>query len=138
MAKVKKEKNVKEQKQKSHYFKDMKAELKKVIWPSSKQTINNTIAVIVFTLVAALIVFILDLCFDSINKYAITPLQDKIQSSYEASNSEAEQQNVENTEANTEANDTEIQNTEAEETDATNIEVENQTSEAENTESVEE
>ena len=138
MAKVKKEKNVKEQKQKSHYFKDMKAELKKVIWPSSKQTINNTIAVIVFTLVAALIVFILDLCFDSINKYAITPLQDKIQSSYEASNSEAEQQNVENTEANTEANDTETQNTEAEETDATNIEVENQTSEAENTESVEE
>ena len=67
---AKKEKNVKENKQKSHYFKDMKAELKKVIWPSGKQTANNTMAVIVFTLVAALIVFVLDLCFDSLNKYA--------------------------------------------------------------------
>ena len=133
MAKVKKEKNVKEQKQKSHYFKDMKAELKKVIWPSSKQTVNNTIAVIVFTLVAALIVFILDLCFDSLNKYAITPLQDKIQSSYESSNSEVEQQNIENTQANTESNDTATQNTETEQNDVTNIVVENKTSEAENT-----
>ena len=121
---AKKEKNVKENKQKSHYFKDMKAELKKVIWPSSKQTANNTMAVIVFTLVAALIVFVLDLCFDSLNKYAITPLQEKIQSSYKASHPTTE----ENTEANNEASEENVINEDAE-----NVEVENKTSEAENT-----
>ena len=117
---AKKEKNVKENKQKSHYFKDMKAELKKVIWPSGKQTANNTMAVIVFTLVAALIVFVLDLCFDSLNKYAITPLQEKIQSSYKASQP--------TTEENTEASEENVVNEDAE-----NVEVENKTSEAENT-----
>ena len=119
---AKKEKNVKEKKQKSHYFKDMKAELKKVIWPSSKQTANNTMAVIVFTLVAALIVFVLDLCFDSLNKYAITPLQEKIQSSYKASHLTTE----ENAEANNEASEENVVNEEAE-----NIKVEDKTSEAE-------
>ena len=117
---AKKENDVKEKKQKSHYFKDMKAELKKVIWPSSKQTVNNTIAVIVFTLVAAVIVFVLDLCFDSLNKYAITPLQEKIQSSYKAS----QPSNEEKTESNKEK---------VENKDAENVEVENKTSEAENT-----
>ena len=121
---AKKEKNVKENKQKSHYFKDMKAELKKVIWPSGKQTVNNTMAVIVFTLVAALIVFVLDLCFDSLNKYAITPLQEKIQSSYKASQPTTE----ENTETNNEASEQNVVNEDAE-----NVEVKNETSEAENT-----
>jgi len=119
---AKKEKNVKEKKQKSHYFKDMKAELKKVIWPSGKQTANNTMAVIIFTLVAALIVFVLDLCFDSLNKYAITPLQEKIQSSYKAS----QQATEENTEAKNEASEENVE-------DAENVEVEDKTSEAENT-----
>ena len=32
---------------KKHFFKDFKAELKKVIWPTPKQVLNNTIAVIV-------------------------------------------------------------------------------------------
>ena len=121
---AKKEKNVKEKKQKSHYFKDMKAELKKVIWPSSKQTVNNTMAVIVFTLAAALIVFVLDLCFDSLNKYAITPLQEKIQSSYKASHPTTE----ENTEADNEVSEENVVNEDAE-----NEEAENKTSEAENT-----
>ena len=121
---AKKEKNVKENKQKSHYFKDMKAELKKVIWPSGKQTVNNTMAVIVFTLVAALIVFVLDLCFDSLNKYAITPLQEKIQSSYKASLPTTE----ENIEANNEASEENVVNEDVE-----NVEVKNETSKAENT-----
>lgn len=118
---AKKEKNVKENKQKSRYFKDMKAELKKVIWPSSKQTINNTVAVILFTLVAAIIVFVLDLCFDSLNKYAIAPLQEKIQSSYQASHPQ-EESKEENTETNNENNE---ENKTDESSDATNIEVEN-------------
>ena len=118
---AKKEKKVKENKKNSHYFKDMKAELKKVIWPSAKQTANNTAAVIVFTLIAAVIVFVLDLCFDSINKYGVTPLQAKIQSSYNAKVSESETTDEENTE-----NETETENAEnASEEDKENIEVEN-------------
>ena len=134
---AKKEKNVKEKKQKSHYFKDMKAELKKVIWPSSKQTINNTMAVIVFTLIAAVIVFILDVCFDSLNKYAITPLQEKVQSSYKASHQEeANPENSEEANSTTENGDNATNEGDANvaENDVTNIEVENKTSEANNTE----
>ena len=114
-------KEVKENKQKRHYFKDMKAELKKVIWPTPKQTMNNTVAVIVFTLVIAIIVFVLDLCFDSINKYGVKPIQEKIQTSYSSSNNET-----------TESESSEESNQENSETtgntDAENIEVETSTS----------
>ena len=118
-----KENNVKESKKKSHYFKDMKAELKKVIWPSAKQTVNNTLAVIVFTLVAAIIVFILDVCFDSINKYGVTPLQQKIQSSYNQSSSEENTEATQNNEESNEQNNGEEENNATD--DEANIEVKN-------------
>ena len=84
---AKKEKEVLNKK-KGHYFKDMKAELKKVIWPTPKQLFKNTLSVIVFTLALAIIVFVLDLFFDSIYKYGVTPLQEKIQSSYNSTHEE--------------------------------------------------
>ena len=76
-------KKEKEVKQKSSYFKDMKAELKKVVWPTPKELVNNTVAVITFVLVIAVIVFILDFCFDNLNKYGITRLQESVQSSFQ-------------------------------------------------------
>ena len=82
---AKKEKDV-NKKQKGHFFKDMKAELKKVIWPTPKQTANNTLAVIGFTLAIAIVVFVLDICFDAINKNGVVALQEKIKSSYSVSN----------------------------------------------------
>lgn len=42
------------------FFKDLKGEFKKVVWPSKKQTINNTIVVIVFMVIAAIFIFALD------------------------------------------------------------------------------
>jgi len=81
-------KSAKENKQNKHYFKDMKAELKKVVWPTPKQLTNNTVAVIEFTLIIALIVFILDICFDGLNKYGITVLQEKVQSAYSSDSEE--------------------------------------------------
>ncbi len=113
---AKNEKEIKAKKQKGHYFKDMKAELKKVIWPTPKQTVNNTIAVIVFTLVIAIIVFVLDLCFDSITKYGITPLQEKIQSSYNSTKNETENTNQAE-ESNTTGNETNNNETKVEEND---------------------
>ena len=68
--KVSKEEN-KAKQEKKHYFKDFKAELKKVIWPTPKQLINNTITVIAMVLITAVIVFALDLIFESANKYGL-------------------------------------------------------------------
>lgn len=48
-------------KNKKGFFKGFKAELKKVIWPSPKQLVNNTTAVIVIMTNYAAIVFVLDL-----------------------------------------------------------------------------
>ena len=69
-----KEKN-KENKVKKHFFKDFKAELKKVIWPTPKQLVNNTVAVVTIVLITAVIVFALDSVFKAMNEYGITKLQ---------------------------------------------------------------
>lgn len=73
MAKVEKEK--KEKKEKKHFFKDFKAELKKVIWPTPKQVVNNTTAVITIVLITALIVFVLDLTFETLNTHGVDKLK---------------------------------------------------------------
>ncbi len=70
MAKVEKEK-----KEKKHFFKDFKAELKKVIWPTTKQVANNTTAVIVIVLLTAAIVFVLDLTFETLNTQGVNRLK---------------------------------------------------------------
>jgi len=67
----------KDPKNKKHFFKDFKAELKKVIWPTPKQLINNTTAVVVITVVIAAIVFVLDLVFDLFNNYGVNKLKAK-------------------------------------------------------------
>lgn len=38
------------------YFRDMKGEIKKVVWPSKKQVINNTMIVIVVVIIASLVI----------------------------------------------------------------------------------
>ena len=59
-------KDNKEKKQR-HFWKDFKAELKKVIWPTPKQIVNNTIAVITIVIIVAVIVFVLDFVFGKMN-----------------------------------------------------------------------
>lgn len=68
-------------KSKSNFFKEMKSELKKVVWPTKKELINNTSAVIAFVVIIALVVFLLDFCFDLVNKYGIVKLQETVHSS---------------------------------------------------------
>jgi len=75
--KVNKEEN-KAKKEKKHYFKDFKAELKKVIWPTPKQLINNTITVIVVVLITAVVVFALDFVFESANEYGLERLKEVV------------------------------------------------------------
>lgn len=81
-----------ENKVKKHFFKDFKAELKKVIWPTPKQLVNNTVAVVTIVLITAVIVFALDAVFDLGNKYGITKLQSIVDEKF---NSEEESENEE-------------------------------------------
>ena len=81
---AKKETNKKENnKNKKSFFKDFKAELKKVVWPTPKQLINNTTAVVTIVLITAVIVFVLDLTFETINKNGIDKVKSIINSSSE-------------------------------------------------------
>ncbi len=45
------------------FFTDLVSEMKKIVWPSRKQTLNNTLAVVVIVLIAAVVLVGLDLLF---------------------------------------------------------------------------
>ena len=66
-----KNENKNDNKVKKNFFKDFKAELKRVIWPTPKQLLNNTTAVVTIVIITAIIVFALDAVFDLGNKYGI-------------------------------------------------------------------
>jgi len=71
-----------EEKKKRRFFKDFKAELKKVIWPTPKQIVNGTIAVITIVLIVGTIVFALDLVFDLFNNRGINRIKEGILDRY--------------------------------------------------------
>ena len=78
MAKeVKKKDNKKEEKvaKKAANTSTMRSELKKVTWPTRKELVNSTIAVIVIVVLTAIIVFFLDVVFESLNTYGINKLR---------------------------------------------------------------
>ncbi len=68
-------------KKQRHFWKDFKAELKKVIWPTRSQVINNTIIVVVIVLIVTALCFVLDLAFEALNTYGIDKLKSLVQSS---------------------------------------------------------
>lgn len=92
----------KSKKENKHFFKDFKAELKKVIWPTPKQLVNNTVAVITIVLITAAIVFVLDFAFEKMNTYGINKIKSMVESNNTASESTNTVENV-----NSEASDTE-------------------------------
>ena len=109
-------KEVKNNKDKTSFTKSFKAELKKVIWPTPKQLFNNTVAVLSIVLITAIIVFVLDITFESMNKYGINKVKEMVSNSAtanETSNETTEENNVEqteNSEANVEENSTDTNN----------------------------
>ena len=76
-----KETTKKDNKNKRHFWKDFKAELKKVIWPTPKQLFKNTVAVVFIVIVTAAIVFVLDVAFDALNNFGINRLKSAIKNS---------------------------------------------------------
>ena len=97
-------KEAKSKKDKKHFFKDFKAELKKVIWTTPKQLVNNTVAVITIVLITAAIVFVLDFAFEKMNTFGINKLKAKVESKNETVNSQVindENSNAEEVSENT-------------------------------------
>ena len=64
-------KNGKPKKSIVKFFKDAKAEFKKVVWPTPKETTHNTVVVIVMCGLAALFIFGIDSLFALINKLVL-------------------------------------------------------------------
>lgn len=79
-VKNKENKGKENNKAKRHFLKDVKAELKKVIWPTKKQLVNNTVAVITIVLIVGIAVFVLDVCLEKINSLGIDRLKTIVQS----------------------------------------------------------
>lgn len=47
----------------ANYFKEVKSELKKVVWPTFKKIRQNSLIVIIYVLVVGLVIWALDLLF---------------------------------------------------------------------------
>lgn len=115
-----KEKENKVKNDKKHFMKDFKAELKKVVWPTSKQLINNVTAVIAIVLITAAIVFVLDLVFMGMNEYGVNKLKTHIQSKEQSQsqdvnntvNNEQTDSNNENASSNENSQEANNKNTE--------------------------
>ena len=76
MAKKKNEKKqVKEKKSKNRWFKEFISELKKVVWPSKKDLLENTVVVISMVVIVAAIIFVLDLAFEALNKFEVQQVE---------------------------------------------------------------
>lgn len=76
MAKeVNKKDNKKEEKVAKKSTNTMRSELKKVTWPTRKELVNSTIAVIFIVVLTAIIVFFFDVVFESLNTYGINKLR---------------------------------------------------------------
>lgn len=98
MAK-KNEKNIKD---KTSFMKSFKAELKKVNWPTPKQLFNNTVAVLTIVLITAVVVFVLDFTFESLNKHGINKIKEVVSNSVTNTTTEENTENLENAETNNE------------------------------------
>ena len=119
----------KENKNKKSFFKGLKAELKKVNWPTPKQLVNNTVAVITIVLITGLIVFVLDFTFEAINKNGIDKIKESVQS-LNASENATNETNTENADSTNEAQSNE-NNSESNTTN--NVEETNTANNTENT-----
>ena len=129
-------KQEKENKKQKHFWKDFKAELKKVIWPTKKQLANNTLVVVAMVLVTTVIVLILDLAFEALNTYGINKIKhtvkDSISTNVDGDEDNSENNNDEEQDNSEESNqETDSNNEENNQEPETNSEENNQTTEQE-------
>lgn len=53
------------------FFRETKAELKKVSWPSKSQLVNNTVVILTFIVIATLVLSLLDVGFQKLLSFVI-------------------------------------------------------------------
>lgn len=82
--------NKDKKKDNKNFFKEFKAELKRVSWPTFKQVVNNTLAVIAIVVLIAVIVFVLDVVFENLNKFGVEKLKAIVTSSSEEATEEGD------------------------------------------------
>ncbi len=58
--------NVKQKKSLLRFFRESKAEMKKVTWPSKEQLIHNTVVILVFIAVVTIVLSALDIGFSKL------------------------------------------------------------------------
>lgn len=107
-------KEMNKEKKNKNFGKELKSELKKVSWPTLKQLVNNTTAVITIVLIVSAIVFVLDVCFKNLNNFGIGRLKALVSSN-------TEQQNQENQETTDDVNAENTDNQEGENTNANEV-----------------
>ncbi len=93
------------------WFKEFKAELKKIVWPTKGQLLENTTVVLSMVILVALVIFLLDLGFKELNSLEVKGAQ-AIKNSISASSTEdantvSESTNETSNEATVEATATE-------------------------------
>ena len=122
-------------KNKKSFFKDFKAELKKVVWPTPKQLFNNTVVVITIVLVVAAIVFVLDVAFESLNKHGVEKIKSSITTLNETnSNNTTEETNTNNNSTSSEENSENTNSDSKANSKETNVENSQKNTEQENAE----
>jgi preprotein translocase subunit SecE len=75
-----------------HWFKDFKAELKKIAWPTRHELFENTVVVITMVIIVSVIIFLLDLGFKALSDAEIKGI-DKVKNQITASNTTNETSN---------------------------------------------
>ncbi len=111
----KNDKPEKQTKKQRSFWKDFKAELKKVIWPTRSQVVNNTIIVLVIVIIITAICFVLDLAFEALNTYGIDRLKSMVQDSISETNETTDSNSVED------SNNTEDSNSSQEDANNSNV-----------------
>ena len=114
------EKNIKD---KTSFMKKFKAELKKVIWPTPKQLFNNTVAVLSIVLITAIIVFVLDVAFESMNKYGVDKIKQDIvnSSTNNTENNETINENSDDSAVDNQQENSDTENQETETVEENNV-----------------
>ena len=88
---------------KTLWFRDFKAELKRVVWPSQKNLAENTVVVVSMVVIVSLTIFVLDLAFGALTEFEIKQVE-KLKNSITASNV-VEENTTNNTTADNLVND---------------------------------
>ena len=122
---AKKEAKKENSKNKRSFFKDFKAELKKVSWPTPKQLVNNTVAVVTIVIITAVVVFLLDVVFETANKQGIDRIKEIVVENENDENTTSE----ENTSESEDESETDENQTEGTENNTENENTENVTTE---------